>query len=298
MQQHENSASRPLTDADVDQYRRLGYLMLPAFFDRAYLLPIEHAIERLTDAVPPHGTGGEVLEFEPEPICGKRVARRIFDPFERDQSFRDLATHPHLLDVVESVIGAHFGLHHSKLNMKPAQVGSAVEWHQDLAYFPHTNDDLVAALIYLDDTAEDNGCLQVLPGRHHAYLDHANADGGFAGMITEPIDQHRHGAPLPLPGPAGSLILMHSVLPHASLPNRSLRSRRTLIFEYRASDSFPIHYGPDVARIESFARHLRGQRSAVARFGGPPPIIPRLTRMESLYEMQRQAKAAASGARA
>ena len=56
--------------------------------------------------------------------------------------------------------------------MKPSRVGSAVEWHQDLAYFPHTNPDLVNTLIYLDDATEENGCLQVLPRQHDRFFDH------------------------------------------------------------------------------------------------------------------------------
>ena len=35
---------------------------------------------------------------------------------------------------------------------------------------------------------------------------------------------------------------------------------------------------------------LRGQPATTARFGGPPPVIPRVTEMKSLYEMQRAAK--------
>jgi len=88
-------------------------------------------------------------------------------------------------DKIESLIGPDFGIQHSKLNMKPAKVGSVVEWHQDLAYFPHTNDSLVTTLIYLDDATEQNGCLQVLPRHHTHFFSHAGPDGLFAGMITE-----------------------------------------------------------------------------------------------------------------
>ena len=38
-----------------------------------------------------------------------------------------------------------------KLNMKSAGYGSPVEWHQDWAFYPHTNDDVLATGIYLDD---------------------------------------------------------------------------------------------------------------------------------------------------
>ena len=41
--------------------------------------------------------------------------------------------------------------------------GAAVEWHQDWAFYPHTNDDLLAIGIYLDDCGPDNGPLMVIP---------------------------------------------------------------------------------------------------------------------------------------
>jgi len=282
--------SNALTAAQIGQYRRDGFVVVPRLFNAADLAQVEATIARIAAAIPAGSSGGEVLEFEPALVDGKRSVRRIHDPCERDHVFRDLSGDPRLLDRVEALIGPDLGLQHSKLNMKPAHVGSAVEWHQDLAYFPHTNDDLVTALVYLDDADEENGCLQVLPGHHHGYFRHARPDGIFAGMITESFPGI-HGTPRPLPAPAGSVILMHAILPHASLPNRSPNARKTLIFEYRAADSFPIHYGPHVAKTEALARHLRGKRSLTARFGGPPPLIPHLAApMASLYEMQLRAK--------
>ena len=64
--------------------------------------------------------------------------------------------------------------------MKPAKVGSAVEWHQDMAYFPHTNDDLVTTLVYLDDATEENGCLRCSATSHH-YFDHAGRTANSPG---------------------------------------------------------------------------------------------------------------------
>jgi ectoine hydroxylase-related dioxygenase (phytanoyl-CoA dioxygenase family) len=160
---------------------------------------------------------------------GGRFRGGSTNPFEQHEAFRALATDDRILDRIESLIGPDFNLQHSKLNMKPAGVGSPVEWHQDLAYFPHTNDDLVTTLVYLDDATEENGCLQVLPRHHHHFFDHSADDGSFAGMITEDLGDGRYGRAVPLPALAGSVIFMHCVLPHSSLPNRSSCSRRTLI---------------------------------------------------------------------
>jgi ectoine hydroxylase-related dioxygenase (phytanoyl-CoA dioxygenase family) len=204
-----------------------------------------------------------------------------------------LAHDPRLLDKVESLIGHDFSLQHSKLNMKPAKVGSVVEWHQDMAYFPHTNDDLVTTLVYLDDATEENGCLQVLPRHHTHYFDHATPEGRFAGMITEDLTEF--GKPRSLPAPAGSVIFMHCITPHSSKPNRSTRPRRTLIYEYRANDAFPIYYGEMTNIAEAKFRPIRGKPAHFARFGGPRPLIPNVGKYASLYELQSQAKSKMKG---
>ena len=278
-----------LTDAQVDQYQTDGFLVIERLFGADRLAEIDATIRQMTDQALAGGDFNKILELEPEPVEGRRVPRRIFNPYDQHETFRELAHDPRLCDKIESLIGAHFNLQHSKLNMKPAKVGSPVEWHQDLAYFPHTNDDLVTALIYLDDASEENGCLQVLPRHHTHYFDHSDEDGRFAGMITEDIGAF--GQPRSLPAPAGSVILMHCIAPHTSLPNRSPRPRRTLIYEYRANDAFPIYYGEMTQLAEAKFRPVRGKPARTARFGGPRPAIPNVGRYTSLYELQSQSKA-------
>lgn len=280
--------------SEVQRYRTEGCIVVPSLFDGRELQQVQTTIEAITREALAGGDFTAILELEPQAVEGRPVARRIYDPFERHEVFRSLATDPRILDRVESLIGPDIDLQHSKLNMKPGRVGSVVEWHQDLAYFPHTNDDLVTLLIYLDDTDEQNGCLQVLPRCHDRFFDHTAPDGTFAGMITEDLSHGSAGPPVPLSAPAGSAIFMHCMTPHSSLPNRSERSRRTLIFEYRAGDSYPIYFGEMVPKAEAKARQLRGRRAAFARFGGPAPLIPRMPGLvQSLYQLQSDTKAKA-----
>jgi ectoine hydroxylase-related dioxygenase (phytanoyl-CoA dioxygenase family) len=281
-----------LSDEQKTFYFREGYLVIERVFDHADLARIDGTIRDLTDAAIAGGAEqSKIIELEPEPLDGQRVARRIHHPFEQHQVFRDVATDPRVLDRVESIVGPDINLHHSKLNMKPAKVGSVVDWHQDMAYFPHTNDSVVTTLIYLDDATEENGCLQVLPRHHTHYFDHAGPDGIFAGMITEVIDDGRFGRPVSLAAPAGSVIFMHAITPHASLPNRSSRPRKTLIFEYRASDSFAIYYPHMNVGNQPKHRQLRGKPALHARLAGPAPLLtPRGETSSSLYELQAKSR--------
>lgn len=283
-------AAYALSKEDREKYRREGYLVVESVFAPSDLQPVERAIVELTDRAIAQGSDCNFLELEPEAVDGRRVPRRIISPFDQHQAFQALATDARILDRIESLIGPSFNLHHSKLNMKPARVGSSIEWHQDLAFFPHTNDDLITTLVYLDDATEHNGCLQVLPRQHTHYFNHSLPDGTFSGMITEDIDSGRFGPPVSLAAPAGSVIFMHCITPHSSLPNKSSRPRRTLIFEYRAADSFPLFYGAQTVEDEAGVRPLRGQPVRFARFGGPAPMMPQLATSSAIYDLQAQSK--------
>ena len=67
--------------------------------------------------------------------------------------------HPRILDIVEQLVGKGVRTNGNKLNMKSAGFGSAVAWHQDWAFYPHTNDDILAVGIAIDDMMLENGPL-------------------------------------------------------------------------------------------------------------------------------------------
>ena len=278
-----------LSDEQLKHYREEGFVVVPGLFGREDLRAAEDAIVEMTErAVNDPAKLAEVLELEPEPVDGKRVPRRIYNPFLAHEGFRSTATHEKLLGCIEDLVGPNIDVQHSKLNMKPAHVGSVVDWHQDLPFFPHTNDDLVTTLVYLDDATQENGCLQVMPRMHRSYLEHVDADGYFTGIISQKLE----AKPIPLEGQAGSVIFMHPLTPHGSLPNTSAKGRRTLILEFRASDSFPIYFGELTHRNEQSAVHVQGDQPRTARVGGPAPVLPLLRdEIVSIYDLQENSKA-------
>jgi len=174
--------------------------------------------------------------------------------------------------------------------MKPPQIGSVVEWHQDLSYYPLTNRDSTSILFYLDDASVENGCLQVIPCRHQAPLMDHTTGGFFRGKITERVDESKA---VPLEGRAGAVIFMHCMTPHASVTNTSQRSRRTLILSYRAADAYPLYCGVMSTSADAHLRLVRGQYSSVARVTETRIPVPRYEhKIASLYELQEQSRAA------
>lgn len=197
-----------LTERQVEHYWREGFVLVPEMVSAEELELVDVALaELLSDSSWSSGPAGTV-EFETTAVDGNRLPRRLQQPYEQHEVFRQLARDDRILARVVSLLGPNLALQHSKLNLKPAFVGAEVEWHQDLTYFPHTNDDLVAVLIYLDGATERNGCLEVLRRQHRRFLDHSLPDGTFAGKVTESLDREEYGVPMALSATAGSAIFL------------------------------------------------------------------------------------------
>jgi phytanoyl-CoA hydroxylase len=67
-----------------------------------------------------------------------------------------------------------------KLDMESAGYGAPIEWHQDWAFYSHTNEDLAAVGIVIDDVDMENGPMMVVPDSHKGRIhDHHGSDGRF-----------------------------------------------------------------------------------------------------------------------
>ena len=267
-----------------NQYSRDGYAVVPDLLDTATLKMLLAEIEKIcgNNTLAQHDKSR--VEMEPNQESNGKLVRRIYQPCSYYEQFRRLSESSGILENVEALIGLNVIFHYSKINMKPAAIGSPVEWHQDLSYYPLTNDSSVTLLIYLDDATVQNGCLQIVPKLHKSgVLDHTR-NGFFVGKIVQSFDQ---STAVPLEGKAGTAIFMHCLTPHSSMLNSSARARRTLILSYRAADAFPIYVGKNTEEIEEHVRLVRGHRQQCARFTFqqfPIPIQEKKT--ASLYELQ------------
>ena len=273
-----------MTEFNREEYLENGYVSYPALLDASQLKALRDEIERISDGNSLANHDKSRLEMEPNQKADGPLVRRIYDPCSRYSPFHDLSDSPRLLDAVETLLGPDLVFHYSKINMKPPSIGSVVEWHQDLSYYPLTNDSSLAVLIYLDDADVENGCLQVIPRRHHGELLNHTQEGFFAGKVVHPVDESEA---VPLQGKAGSAIFMHCMTPHASVTNRSNRPRRTLILSYRSADCLPVYTGDITVEIESCTRLVRGKPAEFARFSFERfPIPRRKQHVASLYELQ------------
>jgi len=277
-----------LNAEEVEHYRREGYLVVQGFLSAEELTSFRAEMEAVNAGQTLAAHDATRMEMEPEQPPAGGLVRRIYEPCAHYEPFRAFAESEKLLDAVEALLGPDLVLHYSKINMKPAGIGSPVEWHQDLSYYPLTNRDSVSILFYLDDASIANGCLQVVPGQQQGpLLDHTE-QGFFQGRVTETVDT---AAAVPLEGAAGAVIFMHAMTPHASIANTTEESRRTLILSYRAADAFPIYTGPMTPKNETYSKLVRGRRPNAARFdAGTFPIPLYKDAVASLYDLQERSR--------
>ena len=277
-----------LNDTQITKYHQDGYTVCPNFLTPNEVAQLLTETEKIISGNTLANHDKKRLEMEPnQPPDGTKV-RRLYEPCTHYPLFNTLSESVKLLDAVENLIGPNILFHYSKLNMKPPEIGSVVEWHQDLSYYPLTNRDSLAVLFYLDDADAENGCLQMLPGRHEGDLLAHTREGYFQGRATEAVD---NSEAVLAEGKAGTVIFMHCMTPLASITNRSNRPRRTLILSYRAADAFPIYYGEMTSHVETHTRLVRGNRAQMARFTMKEFPVPHYKeRSVSLYELQERSR--------
>lgn len=170
---------------------------------------------------------------------GQPSVTRVRHPIAQHEAFRALVSHAKLLDLVEALIGPNIQFVHSKINLKPPRnEAAAYPWHQDWPFNPHTNFDMLAVMIPLDDAMVQNGCLQVVPGSHTlGPVDHRY--GRAFGVEDERLVADTAKLAF-LEVPAGGVTLHHCCLLHSSTENLGTRSRNAILFDYRAADNAQI----------------------------------------------------------
>jgi len=165
-----------------------------------------------------------------------------------------------------------------------------VEWHQDWAFYPHTNDDLLAVGVMLDDAISDNGPLLVVPGSHRGPTFDHHAGGYFCGAVDPASVKDEIARAVPLTGRAGSMSFHHVRLLHGSAQNVSHLPRALLLYEYAAADAWPLMGVKDLAEFD--ARLVAGEPGLEPRIV-PAPVrmpLPPALHQGSIYENQTAAR--------
>jgi phytanoyl-CoA hydroxylase len=280
-----------ISQRDVEQYRETGYLVVPDVLDAALLARVRGALDRLVADASAVSAHTDVYDLEPSHTPETPKVRRIKLPHTHTPVFWELAQHPPLVSILEKLLGpSGVRLHGSKINLKEPHHGSPVEWHQDWAFYPHTNDDLLAVGVMLDDAFLENGPLLVVPGSHKGPVWDHHSDGFFCGAMDPIRKEVDFESAVPLTGRAGSMSFHHVRLVHGSAQNVSDKPRRLLLYEYSAGDAFPLMGIKDYsawnkALVSGSPTNLPRTKELPVRMPLPPA-----PRQGSIYENQTTAR--------
>lgn len=283
-----------LTPQQIQFYRDAGYLGVENVFSAAEVAELRRVTDEFVEKSRAITANDAVFDLEPSHTPQNPRLRRLKDPIKQHAAYRHAILHPKLLGIVSQLIGPGLASNGNKLNLKLADVGSPVEWHQDWAFYPHTNDDLLAVGVAMDDSTLENGCLMVIPGTHRGpVLDH-HQDGVFIGAVTDP--GFRPDGAVPILLQAGGISIHHVRTLHGSAPNRSAHPRRLLLFQYCAADAWPLLPG-DKPWDNYASSMLQGSPVSQPRLA-PVPVrlpLPAAKFGGSIYENQRGLKNALFG---
>jgi ectoine hydroxylase len=215
-----------LTQEQLDRFDREGYLFFPSLFTQP-------EIRTLIDAVPALYARREAYNVREK---GSEAVRTNFAAHLYSEPFARLARHPRMVQPVTDLFGEAVYMHQFKINGKMAFEGDVWQWHQD--YGTWFNDDLMPTeramnvAIFLDDVNEFNGPLMFIPGSHKRGVIEAKHDLATTSYPLWVVDDDliaklveraggKDGGIVSPKGPAGSMILFHGCLVHASTSNLS-----------------------------------------------------------------------------
>ena len=241
----------------LESYRSNGYLVLPGFKTAAEIAAVRRRADEIVEAFDPSEsrsifTTNEQTRTVDEYFLGSADTIRCFfeeEAFGTDGQLRQAKALSinkigHALHDLDPAFGQfsrspalhalaqQIGLHvpllwQSMVIFKQPGIGGEVGWHQDATFFETDPVSVTTFWFALEDATLQNGCLWVEPGGHRGPLRERFVRKGKA-VSMERLDNTPwpdQKSAIALEVPAGTLVVLHGLLPHYSAPNRSTRSR-------------------------------------------------------------------------
>jgi len=221
---------------DVDFYKENGYLLVKGVFGQAEVEEMRGAVERIIQRAAQAKRDENSAwqgDFLPPAELKKLVLKGFHDVHYHEACFTRAVVHPNMTAILSQLIGPDVQLHHSKMLVKPPENGAAFPMHQDYPYFPHEKHSMLAASVHLDMADEKNGCLRVVPGSH--------TQGGLPHVGSYYLNHKEYPISdgLPCPAEAGDVLFFNYLTIHGSDANRSERTRRNVLFQYKDASDYP-----------------------------------------------------------
>lgn len=245
---------------EISFYREQGYLVVR----QAFTPPeIQAATDGLVDLIMGKRPDFKHVYFEGKakeilatltPDQRQDAVRKIGMFIEFDARLKAISHHAGMLQAIAKLMGgAEPTMFQDMALIKPPRLGREKPWHQDKAYFDYPLDTpVVGTWIALDEATIENGCMQILPGRHKEgpILHFQRRDW----QICDRTILGTKSVAVPLA--PGGLLLFDGMMPHGTPHNSSPKRRRALQFHYAPT-------GVTKAATEERLKHFGGEGNNV-----------------------------------
>jgi len=277
-----------ITNNQLEQYKEQGFIVVPNVLSANELQTLRTELADVVAKSSQVTENDRVYDLEDTHTPDSPRVRRVKYPHTVMPSVKALIRKPELVEILKQLIGPGVRFQTAKLNMKSAGYGAPVEWHQDWAFYPHTNQDLLAVGVMIDDMDLNNGPMQVVPGSHKGPVYDHHSNGFFCGAIDPTKADCAFDSAVPLTGTAGSMTFHHVRAVHGSAPNTSDKSRNFLLFQFTAVDAWPLTEA--ITNIEKYDANIVAGEPTLSPRTEDVPIrlpLPPAPSAGSIYENQR-----------
>ena len=271
----------------IDQFWKEGYVVVESVVPRELIEEANIVLKQLIEASCKVNSSNSIFDLSDQHTEHVPSVRRIKDPHLVHPVYDQIMRSEAVLDCVRALLGPDLRMEHSKLNIKQAKGGEAVEWHQDWAFYPHSNDDILEVGVLLEDCEEENGPLLMIPESHRGPIEnHHHPEGFFCGAIDIENATFDAKNAISLTAKAGAITMHHVRMVHGSRSNQSERNRPILLIGYSAADAWPLR---GISTIEEFEGRMICGKTHLPRLEKVPVRMPYPPAPDqgSIFENQR-----------
>ncbi|HKX55073.1 MAG TPA: phytanoyl-CoA dioxygenase family protein [Xanthomonadales bacterium] len=243
------SEQNVLSQEQIESFHRDGFVLVRGLYSDQEIRQISDWTDEV--AAYPETPGKHMMYFETSQADGARILCRIENFVPYHSGFSKLITTRRMQQAVSELFGEPAVLFKDKINFK-LPGGDGFKEHQDVqAGWDEYASIHLTAMVAIDETNEQNGSLEMLPGQHQK---------GLLGEKWAPLTDKDTGGKkyVAIHCQPGDAVFFDSFAPHRSAPNHTRQARRVLYITYNKlseGDSREAYYAakrqsypPDIER--------------------------------------------------